>query len=151
MTAAARTKRTSSTTSGFSAEERAAMKARAEELKLEKGGKKKAAELEACLAKIAELPDHDRRLAERIHSIVTTVAPELEPKTYYGMPAYARDGKVLCFFQPASKFDVRYGTLGFEQPANLDEGTMWPTAYALTDLTEADATRIETLVRQAVG
>ena len=97
------------------------------------------------------MPPADRVLAERIHAIVSKVAPDLLPKTWYGMPAWARDDKIVCFFQPASKFDYRYATLGFNDPAQLDDGTMWPTAYALTDLTDADAKKVEKLVRKAVG
>ena len=93
----------------------------------------------------------DRALAERIHAIVTSVAPELSPKSWYGMPAYAKDGKVVCFFQPADKFDARYATFGFNDPANLDDGTMWPTAYAVTDLSDADVKQIEKLVKRAVS
>jgi uncharacterized protein YdhG (YjbR/CyaY superfamily) len=138
--------------SGFTDAERAAMKERAEELKAEgRGGKKKAAEAEACLAKIAEMSQPDRGIAERIHAIITTAAPELDAKTWYGMPAYAREGKVVCFFKPAEKFESRYATFGFEDPANIDEGTMWPTSFGLTDLTEADAKRIEALVKKAVS
>lgn len=136
---------------GFSDAERAAMKERAEEAKAERGGRKKAQDVEALLAKIAEMPEQDRRLAERIHAIVTSVAPQLSPKTWYGMPAYARDGKVVCFFQSAAKFDARYATLGFNDPAALDDGTLWPTSYAVTDITPADAKTIEQLVRRAVG
>ena len=101
-------------------------------------------------AKIAGMPSPDRELAERIHALVTASAPELVPRTYYGMPAYAKDGKVICFFQSASKFKERYSTRGFEQKANLDEGSMWPTSYALTDLASADEERIAELVRKAV-
>ena len=147
-------KSTKKTTSagGFTDAERAAMKERAEELKSEKrGGKKKADEAKACLAKIAEMSEPDRTLAERIHAIVSDVAPELLPKTWYGMPAYARDGKIVVFFQSAEKFEARYATLGFNDTANLDDGTMWPTAFALTDLTDADVKRIEKLVKQAVS
>jgi uncharacterized protein YdhG (YjbR/CyaY superfamily) len=145
--AAATTKAT-----GFSAAERKAMKDRAEELELEgRGGKKKAQAAQACLDKIAEMPDADRVIAERIHAIVATVAPELEPKTMYGMPAYAKDGKVVCFFQAASKFDTRYCTLGFEDLANLDAGTMWPTTYAIAELNETNVKKIEKLVEQAVS
>jgi uncharacterized protein YdhG (YjbR/CyaY superfamily) len=137
--------------SGFSAAERAAMKERVEELKAEgRGGQKKSDDVDALLAKIAEMHGPDRVLAERIHAIITSVAPELSPKTWYGMPAYAKDGKVLCFFQPAEKFGARYATFGFNDPANLDDGTMWPTAYALTDLSDADAKRIEELIKRAV-
>ena len=137
--------------SGFTDAERAAMKDRAEELKAERGGKKKAEEANALLAKIAEMPEPDRTLAERIHAIITAVAPELAPKTWYGMPAYAKDGKVVCFFQAAQKFDSRYATLGFNDPANLDEGTMWPTSYAVTDLSDADVKRIKELIKRAVS
>ncbi len=151
MTTTKKTTKTKSAT-GFTDAERAAMKERAEELKLEgRGGKKKAEEAKACLAKIAEMSEPDRTLAERIHAIVATVAPELSPKTWYGMPAYARDGKIVVFFQPAEKFESRYATLGFNDTANLDDGTMWPTTYALTDLTDADVKRIEKLVKQAVS
>jgi len=138
--------------SGFSDAERAAMKERAEELKAAgRGGKKKSEDANALLAKIAEMEQPDRTLAERIHAIITSVAPELSPKTWYGMPAYAKDGSILCFFQPAQKFDSRYATLGFNDPANLDDGTMWPIAYAVTDLSDADVKRIEELIKRAVG
>jgi uncharacterized protein YdhG (YjbR/CyaY superfamily) len=153
MTAAKKTatKKTSSA-SGFSAAERAAMKERAEEFKAEgRGGKKKSDDVNAVLEKIAEMQQPDRTLAERIHAIVTSVAPELAPKTWYGMPAYARDGKVVCFFQPAEKFGARYATLGFNDSANLDDGTMWPTAYAVTDLSDADLKRIEGLIKRAAS
>jgi uncharacterized protein YdhG (YjbR/CyaY superfamily) len=137
---------------GFSEAERAAMKERAEELRAEgRGGKKKADDLQSVLDKIAEMPEPDRTLAERIHAIVSTAAPELAPKTWYGMPAYARDGKVVCFFQAAAKFEARYATLGFNDPANLDEGTMWPTSFAITDLADADVKKIEELVRRAAS
>lgn len=152
MAAAKKTAEQSRSASGFTDAERAAMKERAEELKAAgRGGKKKSDEAKACLEKIAEMPEPDRILAERIHAVVTSVAPDLAPKTWYGMPAYARDGKIVCFFQPASKFDYRYSTLGFNDPANLDEGTMWPTAYAITDLTDADVAKVEELVRRAVS
>lgn len=152
MAAAKKTAEQSRSASGFTDAERAAMKERAEELKAAgRGGKKKSDEAKACLEKIAEMPEPDRILAERIHAVVTSVAPDLAPKTWYGMPAYARDGKIVCFFQPASKFDYRYATLGFNDPANLDEGTMWPTAYAITDLTDADVAKVEELVRRAVS
>ncbi|MDP3894854.1 iron chaperone [Nocardioides sp.] len=131
---------------GFTDAERAAMKERADELRAQKrGGKKKSDDAHALLAKIAEMEEPDRTLAERIHTIITTAAPDLAPKTWYGMPAYAKDGKVLCFFQAATKFERRYATLGFNDPANLDQGTMWPTAFALTDLTDADAKKVEDL------
>lgn len=102
-------------------------------------------------AKIAEMPDADRVLAERIHALVSTAAPSLVPRTYYGMPAYAKDGKVICFFQAASKFKVRYGTLGFQPDARLDEGTMWPTSWAVIKLTAADEAKIAVLIKKAVG
>jgi uncharacterized protein YdhG (YjbR/CyaY superfamily) len=103
------------------------------------------------LAKIAEMPEPDRVMAERIHAIVKASAPGLSPKTWYGMPAYARDGKVVCFFQSADKFKARYATFGFDQAANLDEGTMWPTSFALKELTTSDEARIAELVKKAVG
>jgi uncharacterized protein YdhG (YjbR/CyaY superfamily) len=150
MTAAKKT--AAKKASGFSDAERAAVKERAEELRAAgRGGKKKAEDANALLAKIAEMEQPDRTLAERIHAIITAVAPELSPKTWYGMPAYAKDGKVVCFFQPAQKFDARYATLGFNDPANLDDGTMWPIAYAVTDLSDADVKRIEELVKRAVS
>ena len=139
-------------TGGFSDAEKAAMKERAAEVRASgKGGKKKADDLEAVLGKIAEMSQPDRGLAERIHAIVTTVAPELDPKTWYGMPAYARDGKVLCFFQSAEKFEARYATFGFNDLAQLDDGTVWPTAYAVTELTDADVKKFEKLVKKAVS
>jgi hypothetical protein len=129
---------------GFSDEERAAMKERARELKAA-GGERE------VLAKIAELPEPDRSMAERLHALITSAAPALTPRTWYGMPAYAKDGKVVCFFQSAQKFKTRYATLGFSDQANLDEGVMWPTAYALTELSDAAEKRIAALVRQAAG
>jgi len=138
---------------GFSDEERAAMKERAEELKTEaraKGGKK--AGESAVLAKIAEMEDTDRAMAERIHAIVQANAPDLSPRTWYGMPAYAnKDGKVICFFQAAHRFNSRYATLGFNDTANLDDGAMWPTAFALKELTAAEEQRIAALLKKAVG
>ena len=140
------------TSEGFTAEERAAMKDRARELKAEARANRNKADAEgAVLAKIAELPESDRALAERLHGIIRASAPSLSPKLWYGMPAYARDGKVLCFFQAAQKFNTRYATLGFNDVAHLDEGTMWPTAFALKELTASDETRISALVRRAVG
>ena len=141
---------------GFSAEERAAMSERARELKAEssrdaRSEKARAAGESDVLAKIAEMPEPDRQMATRIHEIVTANAPVLAPKTWYGMPAYARDGKVVCFFQGAKKFDARYATLGFSDTANLDAGDMWPTSFALGELTAAAEDRIATLVRQAVS
>jgi uncharacterized protein YdhG (YjbR/CyaY superfamily) len=133
---------------GFSAEERAAMKERAQELKAEA---RKADGESALLAKVAEMKGPDRAMAERLHAIITASAPELAPKTWYGMPAYAKDGKVLCFFQSAEKFNARYATFGFSDEANLDDGGMWPTSFALKELTSADEARIEALVKQAVS
>jgi uncharacterized protein YdhG (YjbR/CyaY superfamily) len=132
----------------FSAEERAAMKERARELKA--AGAKADGESDV-LAKIAEMEEPDRAMAERLHAIVMDSAPALSPRTWYGMPAYAKDGKVVCFFQSAQKFRARYATLGFSDKANLDDGTMWPTAFALTELTAASEARIGELVKQAVS
>jgi uncharacterized protein YdhG (YjbR/CyaY superfamily) len=136
---------------GFTDEERAAMKERAKELKAAaRRGRVEADEEDALLAKIAEMPESDRVMAERIHAVVKANAPDLSPKLWYGMPAYAKDGKVVCFFKSAEKFKTRYATFGFEAPANLDDGTMWPTAYALTALTADDEARIGALVKRAV-
>jgi len=135
---------------GFTGEERAAMKERAKELKAEERANKDRAEGESdVLAKIAEMPEPERAMATRLHAIITASAPALAPKTWYGMPAYAKDGKIVCFFQSAQKFNTRYATLGFNDTANLDEGTMWPTAFALKELTAADEARISALVKQA--
>jgi uncharacterized protein YdhG (YjbR/CyaY superfamily) len=139
---------------GFTDEERGAMKERAQEMKAaaRRGARpSEADEVSAVLAKIAELPESDRALAERLHVIITTSAPALSPRLWYGMPAYAKDGKVVCFFQSAQKFKSRYATLGFNDAANLDEGTMWPTAFALTELTAADEARIGALVKKAAS
>ena len=137
---------------GFTAEERAAMKERAKELKAEaRAGKDRAQGERDVLEKIAEMPEPDRGLAERVHAVVLGTAPELMPRTWYGMPAYARDGKVLCFFQSAHKFKSRYATLGFSDEAGLDEGHMWPTAFALTAMSPAEEARIAALVKRAVG
>jgi uncharacterized protein YdhG (YjbR/CyaY superfamily) len=136
---------------GFTAEERAAMKERAQELKAAARRSGKADGESDVLAKIAEMPEPDRAMAERLHAIVRAGAPNLSPRTWYGMPAYARDGKVVCFFQSAQKFKTRYATLGFSDQANLDEGAMWPTAYALKELTAADEARISELVKRAVS
>ena len=143
----------SETSAGFTAEERAAMKERARELKAEaRATKDKAAGERDLLAKIAEMSEPDRGMAERLHAIVTANAPQLLPKTWYGMPAYANnDGKVVCFFTPASKFNSRYATLGFNDDAHLDDGTMWPTSFALTALTADNEARIAALVKQAVS
>ena len=133
---------------GFTAEERAAMKARAQELKTARAGK---ADGESdLLAKIAEMGASDRAMAERLHVIAKASAPGLASRTWYGMPAYAKDGKVLCFFKPAEKFKARYATLGFSDHANLDEGALWPVAFALVELTAAEEARISELVRKAV-
>jgi uncharacterized protein YdhG (YjbR/CyaY superfamily) len=131
----------------FTAEERAAMRERAKEAKAARSRADGESDL---LAKIAEMPKSDRAMGERIHAIVTDNAPDLEPKTWYGMPAYARDGKVVCFFKAASKFKERYATFGFNETANLDDGAMWPTSYALTELTAADEKKIAALVKKAV-
>ncbi|CAL9501457.1 hypothetical protein SUDANB95_03422 [Actinosynnema sp. ALI-1.44] len=142
------------TAPAFTAEERAAMKEHARDLKktARRGAKATAADLEAdVLAKIAEMPEADRVLAERVHALVKAHAPVLTPKLYYGMPAYARDGKVVCFFQNAGKFKSRYATLGFTDNATLDDGTMWAASFALTTLTGADETRIGELLRRAVA
>ncbi|MDQ3707075.1 MAG: DUF1801 domain-containing protein [Chloroflexota bacterium] len=133
---------------GFTAEERAAMKERARELKAEA---EKADGESAVLAKIAEMPEPDRVMAERIHAIIKASAPDLMPKTWYGMPAYARDGKIVCFFTSAHKFNTRYATLGFNDTANLDEGAMWPTSFALKELTAAEEERISALLKKAVS
>lgn len=150
---AARTARRGKTTtedaSAFTDEERAAMKERARELKAQARGE---AEGEGVvLAKIAEMSEPDRTMAERIHEVVMASAPGLVPRTWYGMPAYAKGGKVLCFFQPAGKFKTRYATLGFTDQATLDEGAMWPVTFALAELTAAEEERIAALVRRAVG
>ena len=137
---------------GFTDEERAAMRERAKELKAEARANKKKAEGESdLLAKIAEMPEPDRAMAERLHAIVKASAPALLPKTWYGMPAYAKDGKVVCFFQSAQKFNSRYATLGFSDEANLDEGAMWPTSFALKELTSAEEAKISALVKKAVS
>ena len=133
---------------GFTAEERAAMRERARELKAEA---QKAEGESDVLAKIAEMPEPDRAMAERLHEIVKVSAPALSPKTWYGMPAYAKDGKVVCFFQSAEKFDARYATFGFSDKANLDEGAMWPTSFALKELTAAEEAKITALVKRAAS
>lgn len=137
---------------GFSEEERAAMKERARELKAaERADKDRAFGEKALLEKIAEMPEPERAMAERLHTIISSAAPALMPKTWYGMPAYARDGKVVCFFQSAHKFDARYATLGFNDEAKLDDGAMWPTSYALIALTPAIEEKIRALVKTAVS
>ena len=142
----------SAKSANFTEEERSAMKERAKELKSEaRADKDKADGESAVLAKIAEMPDSDRAMAERIHAVVKASAPALTPKTWYGMPAYARDGKVVCFFQSAQKFKTRYATFGFSDEANLDDGTMWPTTFALMALTADDEARIGALVKKSVS
>jgi len=134
--------------SGFTAEERAAMKERAQELKAE--ARREDGE-RALLAKVDEMPEPDHTMGKRLHAIITATAPSLSPKTWYGMPAYAKDDKVVCFFQSADKFKARYATLGFSDEANLDKGTMWPTSFALMKLTAADEKKIAALVKKAAS
>ncbi len=137
---------------GFSAEEKAAMKERVREQKAEaRAQEDKAAGESDVLAKIAELPEPERTMAARLHEIIKTSAPDLAPKTWYGMPAYARDGKIVCFFQSAQKFNTRYATLGFNDSANLDDGALWPVAYALKELTATEEAKISALVKKAVS
>ena len=139
---------------GFTDEERAAMRERAQEVKAaaRRGPRAGKADGESdVLAKIAEMPEPDRAMAERLHALIKASAPALSPRTWYGMPAYAKDGKVVCFFQSAQKFKSRYATLGFSDKANLDEGAMWPTSFALKELTAADEARIGALVKKAVS
>ena len=143
-----RTTASSKKSNGFTAEERAAMKERARELKAEK---EKADGEAAVLEKVAEMQESDRVMAERLHALIKASAPDLAPRTWYGMPAYAKDGKVVCFFQSAEKFNSRYATLGFSDTANLDEGAMWPTSFALKELTAAEEARIGELVTKAVS
>jgi uncharacterized protein YdhG (YjbR/CyaY superfamily) len=143
-----------SASKGFTDEERAAMKERAQELKAaaRRGPRASQADGESdLLAKIAEMSESDRAMAERLHAIVKASAPGLAPRTWYGMPAYAKDGNVVCYFKPAQKFKTRYATLGFSDKANLDDGAMWPTEYALKKLTRADESRIRALLKQAVS
>jgi uncharacterized protein YdhG (YjbR/CyaY superfamily) len=157
MTMATRTKAAKSSTpkgkspTGFTAEERAAMKERAQELKAEARRANKADVEAAVLAKIAEMPEPDRSMGERLHAIITASAPVLSPKLWYGMPAYAKDGKVVCFFQGADKFKSRYATFGFNDEAHLDDGAMWPTSFALKQLTAAGEAKIRALVKKAVS
>jgi uncharacterized protein YdhG (YjbR/CyaY superfamily) len=141
-------KRTSTTAKGFTAEEKAAMRERAKEVKAEAS---KADAEKALLEKIAEMPPSDRAIAERFHAIVKANAPALEPKLWYGMPSYAKEGKIVAFFQAADKFKSRYATFGFNEDANLDEGSMWPTSWALTKLTAAEEKEIVALVKKAVS
>lgn len=143
---------TKKATKGFTDEERAAMKERAKELKAEARANKNKAEGDSdVLAKIAELPEPERAMAERLHEIIKVSGPALSPRLWYGMPAYAMDGKIVCFFQSAQKFNTRYATLGFSDTANLDEGSMWPTAFALKELTTTEEARIGALVKKAVS
>jgi uncharacterized protein YdhG (YjbR/CyaY superfamily) len=143
---------TSKTAKGFTSAERDAMKARTQELKAEARANKSRAEGEStALAAIAAMKEPDRALAKRLHAIITAVAPTLWPKTWYGMPAYAKDDKVVCFFQSAQKFNTRYATFGFSAAAKLDDGVMWPTAFALKELTAAEEARISALLKKALG
>jgi uncharacterized protein YdhG (YjbR/CyaY superfamily) len=152
MSAKKATQKSGKTSDGWTDDERAAMKERAREMKAEaRRGKEKEDGERDVLAKIAEMPKQDRVMAERLHAIVKASAPDLVPKTWYGMPAYAKDGKVVCFFQSAQKFKSRYATLGFSDEANLDKGAMWPTSFALKDLTAAEETKIAALVKKAVS
>ena len=141
-------RRTDTASKGFTAEEKAAMRERAREVKAATG---KADAERDLLAKIAEMPESDRVMGERIHALVKANAPDLSPKLWYGMPAYAKDGKIVCFFQAADKFKSRYATFGFNDDANLDEGHIWPTSWALTKLTAADEARLAALVKKAVS
>ncbi len=154
QSSAKRTSATNKKSAGFTAEERAAMKERVQELKADarRGPRAGKADGESdVLAKIAEMPKSDRLMAERIHAIVKASAPALAPRTWYGMPAYAKDGKVVCFFRSAQKFKTRYATFGFSDKANLDKGAMWPTDFALKELTAAEEKKIGALVRKAVS
>jgi len=147
-----KTAATGKTSKGFTAEERDAMKARVQEMKAEARASKNKAEGEsAALAAIAAMKEPDRALAKRVHAIIKASAPTLAPKTWYGMPAYTKDDKVVCFFQSAQKFQTRYATLGFSARAKLDDGVMWPVAFALKELTAAEEARISALVKKAVG
>jgi uncharacterized protein YdhG (YjbR/CyaY superfamily) len=138
--------KTNKTSDRFSADERSAMKERAKELKASNNA---AADVADVLAKIAEMPESDRVMASRLHDLITASAPDLAPKTWYGMPAYARDGKLICFFKAADKFKTRYATFGFEENAQIDDGSMWATSWAMTKLTAADEARIVALVKKA--
>ena len=143
----ARASQKSAKSEGFSAAERAAMKERAKELKAEAA---KADGEKALLEKVAEMKGNDKKMATRLHAVITAAVPTLSPKTWYGMPAYAKDGKILCFFQSAAKFDARYATFGFSDEANIDQGAMWPTSWALKGLTAAEEKKIVALVKKAV-
>ena len=140
------TKKPAKANKGFTDEERGAMRARVQELKADKADGES-----AVLAKIGEMPAPDRALGERLHAIIKASAPTLSPKLWYGMPAYAREGKIVCFFQPASKFKTRYATLGFNDSANLDDGSMWPVAFALKELTAAEEAKLAALVQKAAS
>ena len=151
---AKRTTATGKGSNGFTAEERAAMRERAQELKAAAPSGRHAGKADGegdVLAKIAEMPEPDRTMAERLHSLIKTTVPDLSPRTWYGMPAYAKDGDVLCYFQGAAKFKSHYSTFGFSDKANLDEGSMWPSSFALTELTAAEEERIAALLRRAVS
>jgi uncharacterized protein YdhG (YjbR/CyaY superfamily) len=148
------TRKSAGESRGFTKEERAAMQERVQELKAETRRRSRAGNADGAsdlLAKIAEMPEPDRAMAERLHAIIRAGAPGLSPKTWYGMPAYAKDGKVLCFFQSAQKFNARYATFGFSDTANLDDGAMWPTSFALKELTATEEARIVALVKRAVS
>ena len=142
------TRTSASASKGFSAEERAAMRERAKELK---ASEDKADQEREVLAKIADMPPTDRAMAKKLHAIITAAAPDLAPRTWYGMPAYAKGAEIICFFQSASKFNSRYGTLGFSDKAKLDQGTMWPTYFALKKLSPAEEKKIGALIKKAVG
>jgi uncharacterized protein YdhG (YjbR/CyaY superfamily) len=147
-------KKTPTASKTFTDEEKEAMRERAREVKAASRRGKRAGKEEGAaevLAKIAEMPEPDRGMAEQLHALITSAAPDLVPRTYYGMPAYSKGSDVLCFFQPASKFKARYATLGFNDKANLDEGAMWPTSFALKELTAAEESRIAELVKRAVS
>ena len=151
MTDTQKRKRTEATQT-WTDDEKEAMKARAKEMKAEaRRGSERADGEKGLLAKVAELPESDRAMAERIHAVVMASAPELSPKTWYGMPAYAKDGKVVCFFKAASKFDTRYATFGFEEAAMIDDGDFWPTSYGLTKMTPAIEKQLGELVKKAVS
>jgi len=141
-------KKATGNAAGFTEDERAAMKERAQELK---AGAEKADDESAVLAKIAEMPEPDRSMGKRLHAIIKAAAPALAPRLWYGMPAYAKDGKIVCFFQNSQKFKTRYATLGFSDNARLDDGNMWPTSFALRKLTAAEEARVAALVKRAVG
>lgn len=146
------TRKASTSSGGLSDQERAAVKERARELKAEsRRGANRAAGEKALLEKVAEMPSPEREMAEKLHTLIMTEAPALMPKTWYGMPAYAKEDKVICFFQSANKFNTRYATLGFSDSAHLDDGTIWPTSYALTTLGPAEEAQIRALVRKAVS